>query len=96
MLCMGVLRPASFQSLQLAEPVCIVCPERGADLSRLCWLGCNESVTHVCSLRKGVYWHLPELQRREAQSASMQVFKYKGSEAVLKVQLQRRAGKNHV
>ncbi len=43
----GVLRPASFQSLQLSESVRIVHPERGADLSRLCWLGHNESVTHM-------------------------------------------------
>ncbi len=46
-------------------------------------------------LQKSVYWHLPELQRSEAQSAEMQVFSL-GSEAVLKVQLQRTVGKNHV
>ncbi len=43
----NVLRPASFQSLQLAEPCHIVCPERGANLSHLCWPGHNESITHV-------------------------------------------------
>ena len=46
-LCMGLLSPVSFWNLQLSEPVRIVHPERGADLSHLCWLGCNESVTHV-------------------------------------------------
>ncbi len=34
--------------LQLAEPVYIIHPERGADPSHLCWLGHDESVTHMC------------------------------------------------
>ena len=72
-----VLRPASFQSLQLAEPVRISHPERGADPSHLCWPGRNESVTHACSAG-WVYWYSPELQRSKAQKTGIQVVKYSG------------------
>ncbi len=48
----GFAKPALFRSLQLAEPVRIVCPEKGADLSHLCWPGHNESVTHMWYCRK--------------------------------------------
>ncbi len=43
-----VPRPALFRSLQLAEPVHIVRPERGADPSHPCSPGHNESVTCAC------------------------------------------------
>ncbi len=75
-----VLRPASFLSLQLAEPCRIVHREKGADPSCLCWPGRNESVTQVwfAEKKKGVCCHLPKLQRSEAQSIRNWVFKYTG------------------
>ncbi len=46
-LCMGVLRPALFQSLQLAEPFRCIHPEKGADPSHLYWLG-RIKQSHMC------------------------------------------------
>ncbi len=63
--------------LQLAEPFCIIHPERGANPSCLCWPGRKESVTWMWSAGS-IYWHLHELLRSEAQSAVIQVFKYTG------------------
>ncbi len=65
------------RAFQLAEPCRIVRPEKGADLSHLCWPGHNESVTHVW-FADSIYCHLPELQRSKAQSERKQVFKYTG------------------
>ena len=72
--CSGQHRSGAFQ---LAEPCRIVCPEKGANPSHLCWPGRNESVTHMW-IDESVCWHLPKLQRSEAQSEGNQVFKYTG------------------
>ncbi len=75
--CYVLLRPASYQSLQLAEPVRIIHPERGADPSCLYWPGGDETVTRVW-IASSVYWYLPELQGSKAQRKGKQVLKYSG------------------
>ncbi len=81
------------QSHRLAEPVRSIRPEKGAGVSRPCWLGRIELAACTCSAGV-VYSDLPELQRIEAQKTEKQSVLYMGSEAVPQVQLQRSAGKN--
>ncbi len=93
LLCMGVLRPALFQSLQLCEPFHSICPERGADLSGLCWPGCIKQ-SHTYGWIRCLFTLAWASEKQSPECINAWV--YIVAEAVLKVQLQRRVGKNHV
>ncbi len=94
LLCMGVqasIFPESFNWLNH----CASFARRGEPISPISfsWVA---DISHTPVGLAGIYYHFPELQRSEAQSEESYAFIYYTAEAVLKVQLQRRAGKNHV
>ncbi len=72
LLCMGVLRPASFRSFQLSEPVRIIRLERRADPSHL--LARSQGISHTLVLW-GKVFIVTYLSFREAKSTEIQVFK---------------------